>query len=219
MKSLVITMLFALSLGIEPIHAQDPSVFSYVDEISIGLNSSNLFVNSDANRVGFSTGIYVNSPIEKTFQLQSGIEYNLFRTFKSYLYESHFSSTSSNNLSAHLISIPLNFRIAVGSNIKTFFQAGFFLDFVAFSEVKGVRTQGEIDSLGQLTYSTYAFKEHGWANPVNPGISLAAGNFFKIRKQRLGWKAEYKLGIIPFYSYQTTIPNMSGRLSLLWHFR
>jgi len=98
MKSLVITMLFALSLGIEPIHAQDPSVFSYVDEISIGLNSSNLFVNSDANRVGFSTGIYVNSPIEKTFQLQSGIEYNLFRTFKSYLYESHFSSTSSNNL-------------------------------------------------------------------------------------------------------------------------
>jgi hypothetical protein len=218
-NSLVITFLFVLLLSVRHVSAQDTTILTFVDEFSVNVNQSLLFQDSEEQRGGFGAGIYFTSPIEKKVQLQSGIEYNLYRTFKSHLYESHFSSTSSNKLSAHIVTIPLNVRIMVGSEIKTFLQAGCFLDFVALSVVKGTRTQGEIDSLGHLTYSTYVFKEHSWANPLNPGFSLAVGNFFKMRKQHLGWKVEYKLGLIPFYSDQTTISNMSGRLSLIWHFR
>ena len=219
MNCLVISSLFVLLLSVRHVSAQDTTILTFVDEISVNLNQSLLFQDSEEQRGGFGGGIYFTSPMEKKVQLQSGLEYNLYRTFKSHLYEGHFSSTSSNNLSAHLVTIPLNLRIMVGSKIKTFLQAGCFLDFVALSVVKGTRTQSEIDSLGHLTYSTYTFKEHSWANPLNPGVSLAVGNFFKMRKQYLGWKAEYKLGLIPFYSYQTSISNISGRLSLIWHFR
>jgi hypothetical protein len=201
------------------VNAQDTTMLTFVDEFSVNINQSLIFQDSGEQRGGFGCGFYFTSPLEKTFQLQSGLEYNLYRTFKNHLYEGHYSSTSSNKLSAHLVTIPLNFRIMVGFKIKTFLQAGCFLDFIVLSVVKGTRTNGEIDSLGHLTYSTYTFKEHSWSNPLIPGVSLAVGNFFKMRKQHLGWKVEYKLGLIPFYSYQTTISNMSGRLSLIWHFR
>lgn len=199
--------------------AQDTTIITYIDELAININRSQIIGDPNHQRMGFGLGAYFTSPMKKIVQFQTGIEYNLFRTYEENMYEGHFSSTTDNELSAHIFTLPLNVRINVGTAFKTYIQVGGFLDIVAISTIKGIRTHRVWDSEGHLSYVSSSFKEHGWTHSIKPSVSLSIGNFIKLNDQYFGWKAEYKLGLIPFYLYQVSIPNSCARISLMWSFR
>ncbi len=199
--------------------AQDSTIFTYFDEVSVNINQSLLFFNTENGRTGFGVGVYVTSKKEKVVQWQTGIEYNYTHIFVNHIIEGHFSSKQNVDLSAHLISIPINLRLVFGHKIKPFVQIGAFLDFPFLSKASGIHSYEEVTNTGQFSYHKEKFVDHNWDKQVKIGFSGAIGSIFKIKSYHFGWKAEYKFGLIPIYYDPQSVVSVNCRVSLFWCFK
>lgn len=199
--------------------AQDTTIFTFFDEVSVNVNQSLLFFNNENGRTGFGVGAYATTEMEKVVQWQTGVEYNYYHYFQDYIYNGHSSSQKNIDFFTHVVSIPINLRLVLGNKFNPFIQVGVFFDFPIISKISGIQSSYTANSSGYLTYHEEPFEILDFSGSPKIGMSGALGTMFKIKSYNFGWKAECKFGLIPFYLDPETISNVNGRISFFWCFK
>ena len=116
MKKFILILAGALSF-LSAFCQEEKSHF-FFNEFNISLNKTNLSDDNTENRYGF--GVSANRIMleQKKINFVFGLEYNSTKQFKKKTYEGHYAHATDLEYTLNNLSVPLNFRLNFGKNIK-----------------------------------------------------------------------------------------------------
>lgn len=210
---IVIGLLF---LVLKVSNGQDSNDF-FFDEFQISLNRTNLQNDNTEDRYGFGLGVYHSFMPERKINFIFGLEYNNTSQFKKSMYEGHFAHATNLTYSINCFSVPVGFRLNIGSNTKVLFETGGFTDLIFNSSRIGTMHTYLPDENNQINY-TEAEIDQKVRMSNNIGLYVGLGVQFPIFKHVLIVKPDYKFGINKLYSYQDDIYNRYFRINIGFKF-
>lgn len=184
-----------------------------VDEFLISVNKTNVQSVNTEDRVGFGLGVYHSFMEDKKLNLIMGLEYNRTSQFKKSMYEGHFAHATDITYRLNCISIPVGFRLYVGSKLKVFIESGGFADIVLYSNRTGtLHTYSPTGTMQSLYLETEIDENAKLSNSV--GLYVGLGARIPIAKYELIIKPDYKFAVNKLYSYQDDIFNRYFRINI-----
>ena len=140
-----------------------------------------------------------------------GLEYNRNSVYVEDLYNGHNSRLQDVTYIFHNVSIPLTFRLNIGERFGIFVEAGGYLDFNIYS-----RYHGKTFYIDYQTGKTQTFYFDERIGIPSPDYGPVFGGGIKFTAFHRKWiiKADYKLGMVPFWNYMDVLYNHYYRLSV-----
>ncbi|MDD2983624.1 MAG: outer membrane beta-barrel protein [Crocinitomicaceae bacterium] len=173
--------------------AQDEKKF-VVDEIQVSINRTNVEDFNTDDRIGFGFGAYHSFFAAKKLNLLVGLEYNRTSQFKNSMYNGHYSQAKNMRYNLNAISIPVDVRYNIGSNIKFFVEAGAFADLLIRTNRIGTVEKLVNPNTPQQKYENTEVNER--TNISNSyGIHFGIGVRIPVSDYEIVIKPDYKLGL------------------------
>ena len=207
------TLIFGLICILSKVsYGQDSNGF-FCDEFNVSVNRTTLQDENTEDRSGFGLGVYHSFMSDKKLNLVFGFEYNRTSQYKKTMYEGHFAHATDLTYNLNCISIPIGFRINIGSKTKVLIETGGFADLMINSNRTGTLHTYFPDENNQVNYTESEIDEKaGLSNSV--GFYIGLGVRIPIAGFGLIIKPDYKSGFNKLYSYQDDIFNRYFRINI-----
>jgi hypothetical protein len=193
-------------------YGQDSANF-FFREFNLSVNRTTVQNNNTEDRYGFGLGAYHSFMADKKLNIVFGMEYNRTSQFKKAMYEGHFAQATDLSYSLNCFSVPVGFRLNIGSKTKVFIETGGFADLVINSNRTGTMQTYLPDENGMIDNTETKFDEKaGLSNSF--GFYFGLGVRIPIFGYELIIKPDYKFGINKLYSYQDDILNRYFRINM-----
>jgi hypothetical protein len=190
MKKIIIVLFFSIasfSLFCQTFDKNAKYPF-FFNEFNVSVNYSAIGFGEYYGKFGFGLNAYRVMFKEKKLNLLTGIEYNLTRQFWADLHiYGYLTNYKDVTFCLGFISIPLNFRINFGQNIKIFLELGAYIEFCMHATYKGrYSDNGHANE----------FKKGYFIDPqIRYGFSGGIGVRIPVNKYEIIIKPDYKFGL------------------------
>ncbi len=211
MRYLLLITLGLIGIFIK-ISGQDSGYFSF-DEYSISFNRSTLHNDNTENRNGFGFGANHLFRSDKKINLVFGLEFNRTSQFMKSMYEGHFANSTDLTYSMNCFSVPLRWRLNIGSKSNVYIETGVFADMVINSKKKGTMHIYDYSENSPIFHTETQYNERA---DLSSSFGLHGG--FGIRVPFSSFECfinpDYKFGINKIYSYHDDIFNRYFRVNI-----
>lgn len=193
-------------------YGQD-SIDFFFKEFNVSVNRTTLQGANSENRYGFGLGAYHSLLPDKKINIVFGFEYNRTSQYIKFMYEGHFAHATDLTYNINCFSVPLGFRLNIGSKKRLFVETGGYVDLMINSNRVGTMHTYSPDENNQINYTKTEIDEKvQLSNAV--GLYVGLGVLIPISKIKLIIKPDYKFGINELYSYQDVIFNRYFRINI-----
>jgi len=207
---LIISGLFCCLIQVS--YGQD-SIDFFFKEFNVSVNRTTLQGANSENRYGFGLGAYHSLLPDKKINIVFGFEYNRTSQYIKFMYEGHFAHATDLTYNINCFSVPLGFRLNIGSKKRLFVETGGYVDLMINSNRVGTMHTYSPDENNQINYTKTEIDEKvQLSNAV--GLYVGLGVLIPISKIKLIIKPDYKFGINELYSYQDVIFNRYFRINI-----